>query len=197
MIPETDAPVTESVSNQADYERVAARASLMLAGVTRLNYPALYAELSGYNVTLTESPSLDTVCRDLQTVQGLRDRVAKLVEDSTRVAVLYRRTADILQKGWMVMSEAKSDGKREGESVLKASQFIMAAAEADAFLKTAQHVLFNLDAKHDTLAEQLKCYAIMAKLRDVRLMGAPVESDRQAETFTDWDKFDRKSGDTF
>ena len=172
----SDVPKVESVSTADDYARIAEAMSQRIAALPPTDYDKLYVELSQLNVKVSDDPSLQNLSNELQRIQGAKDRAAEIVNNAIQNFFVRKRITEILQKGWIRFSDAGSADKREAEAMLKLSQFIVAAAEAESFYRAALQILENLDSQHEIVSRRISCYNLALKLRDLRGYGSDLDS---------------------
>ena len=201
----SDVPKIENVSTPDDYARIAAAMSERIAALPTLDYDKLYLELSQLNVKVSDDPSLQVLSKELQRIQGAKDRVAEIVKDSVKNFLVRKRIGEVLQRGWIRFSEAGSTDKREGEAMLKLSQFTETASEAESFYRAALQILKNLDSQHEIVSRRISCYNSAIKLRDLKGYGSDVDaivstvspaqpgfadSNAYDESLSNWDKLE-------
>lgn len=195
----SEAPQLEPTNDISDFERVATRMAKKLEASRVVDYETVYAELPKLTVRLEEDPSLQQLSLEMQKVQAAKDRVAELLKHAVRNALLHKRVGEVLLKGWNRFSNEKSSDKREGEAMIKLSQFIEAEIEAESFYRTISGVMKNLDSQHEAVSRQISCLSLTLKLRDQRWYADPESSGRKRESRQDgdlesWSKPDDKSG---
>jgi len=200
-----DVPKVESVSTVDDYSRIAEAMSRRIAALPSLDYDELYVELSQLNVKVSDDPTLTGLSKELQRIQAAKDRAVEIVKDSVQNFLVRKRIAEVLQRGWLRFSEAGSVDKREGEAMLKLSQFTESAAEAESFYRAALQILKNLDSQHEIVSRRISCYNLAIKLRDLVGYGPDLDSimksvspsqpgfadsDAYDQSLTNWDKLE-------
>jgi hypothetical protein len=160
----SEAPEMEDTSAPGSFQRIVSSMSARLALLPHMAYDDLYAELSQLSVSMTPNPTLESMTNDLMRIQMSKDRICEILKDAIVNHHMHKRVSDILVKGWQKFSSEKSKDTREADAMMRMSQFLMAAGEAESFFKTACGIQANLHSQYDTISRQITCFNMMMKI---------------------------------
>jgi len=189
----------ENVSETSDFDRIAQRGVNRIDAVGDINYAALHRELQSMQGPVEFIFSPDALAQEMARVQGYKDRAVEILGKLAESHIIQKHVVEVLTKGWTRFSEQKSAEKREGEAMLKLSQFSMSAADAEYEYKHAMGIVKNLESQLESLSRQIACIQIAAKIHDPRFAydssfvdgsgtrDVPTENE---DRVTDWEKLD-------
>ena len=186
----------EQVSESSDFDRIAASWVRRIDEIGQLDYERLKTELQSMQRPLDFVFNPDSLARDMARVQGFKDRATEILSDLTENYLIFKRAVETLTKGWMRFSVEKSSEKREGEALLKLSNFSMASSDAEYYYRHALGIVKNLESQLESLSRQISCVQIAAKIHDPRFAYDSAGVDRKVDPISgegedrpmDWDK---------
>ena len=190
-------PRLEIVNAQGDFDRIATDVAQRLENSRPFEYEVMEDELKKLGVQLSEDPSLETLSYELKKIQDAKDRVGEIYKLALKNHLLYDKVTEVLLAGWKTFSEKKSTDQREGEAMLKLSQFLLAQVEAESFYKTVTQTMGNLDKQHETVSRQISCFQLQLKLRDYKgfagntlkaMTSKAIDNGTMDDGLTGWDK---------
>jgi hypothetical protein len=156
----------------------------------RLNYQAIYEELGGLSVTISQSPTLATISSEMEKIQSYKDRVSEILTRVDRCFRIKDRAVDILSDGWLKFTDEKNADKRKGDAAYRISQFQMDLAETDALLRTCNHIATNLESIHETLSRRITVMSLQLKLRDLSRLNLDVDFGKATYNKADFSDID-------
>ena len=170
----------EPIDDIADFDRICHTMSNKLVALGNNDYDVIRKELHQLSAPLSDSPNPDVLSKDLSRIQAFRDRAVEIVRVLTNIYLTHKRVVEILTHGWPKYSIEKSAEKREGEALLKFSNFIMAASDAEAIYRHALGVMKNLESQQENVSRQISCAIVSSKIG---------QRYANPHDITDWDKF--------
>jgi hypothetical protein len=160
--------VVERIEDQSDFDRVVGNMKGRLKSIGNIDYQYYKQELQQLQQPLSEIFNPESLAKDLAQVQAFKDRAVEIVAVLTENYLLHKQVIDILTKGWPRMSNEKSAEKREGEALLKMSNFIMEANAADIAYRYAMLIMRNLESQMDNVSRQITCAQAAAQINGGR-----------------------------
>jgi len=158
----------ERIEDQNDFDRIANNMSSKIKSLGEVDYDYYKRELKGLQRPLSNIFNPEDLAKDLAQVQAFKDRAVEIVGILTENYLTHKRVVDILTKGWPKLSTEKSAEKREGEALLKMSNFIMEANDADIAYRHAMGVMQNLQSQMDNVSRQITCAQAAAQINGGR-----------------------------
>jgi len=186
----------ERADNINDFDRVVSRMSDRIKELGNVDYAWYRKELKALNYTCENIFDPSALARELSTIQGYKDRAVELVHALTSNYLTLKRIAEVLTKSWPKYSIEKSAEKREGESLMKMSQFIMAANDADICYRYALSVMKNLESQMDSVSRQISCTQVAAKISfpgtafDSGINCVKDKEEEAGDGITDWEQLE-------
>ncbi len=151
----------------------------------KINYDALYKELSDLSIQSSPTPTLQVLNDELHRVQGAKDRLSEILIDVIKCYNLKNRVVDILKDSWGKFTTEKNTEGRKGDAVYRLSNFLADFAKIEALSKVCNHVLKNLDSLNDNLSRRITIWQLMLKLRDVGRGALPETDFHKPDNMTD------------
>jgi hypothetical protein len=178
----------ETANDVSDFERICGALTNRIVALGEINLDTLGEELRKLSSPLSDSPDPGILARDLSRIQAYKDRAVEIVRILTKVYLTHKRVVEILTKGWPKHSIEKSAEKREGEALLKFSNFIMAASDVESAYRHALGVMKNLESQQESVSRQISCAMVSSNIMTGRYARSDDNSNK-ADNITDWDKF--------
>lgn len=162
-----DFPKLIGESYPKDYMDMYERIIYQYTKLPKINYDAIYKELSGLTIKSCPTPTLQVINQELQRVQAAKERLSEIMTDILQAYTLKKRAVDILSESWCYFTTAKSADARKGDAVFRLSDFDMDFAKTDALLKTTSHIAKNLDNFQENLSRRITIFQLQLKLHDM------------------------------
>ena len=187
----------ENVSESSDFDRIAQGGVRRIQAMGDLDYSALRDELHSMQGPVDKFVfNPDALAREMARIQGYKDRAIEILGRITESHIVYKHVVEVLTKGWTKFSVEKSAEKREGEAMLKLSQFSMAAADVEYAYRYALGVVKNLESQLESLSRQIACLQIASRIHDPRnafdssYAGVESPASGSEDKVTNWDSLD-------
>lgn len=166
-----------------EYMRVVSRIQVQYACLPKLNYDAIYREISELSIKSSSTPTLQVLNDELHKVQAAKDRLSEILIDVIKCYNFKNRAVDILKDSWGKFTAEKNTEGRKGDATFRLSDFLMDFALIEALMKSCNHVFKNLDSLHDNLSRRITIYQLILKLRDMGRGALPdFDFDKSAVT---------------
>ena len=133
----------------------------------KLDYDAIYSEISDLSVKSCPTPSLAILNDELHRVQAAKDRLSEIFIDVIKCYNYKKRAVDILKDAWGKFTSEKNAEGRKGDATFRLSSFLADFAETEALSKSCDHILRNLDSLNDNLSRRITIWQLMTKLQDI------------------------------
>lgn len=192
----------EQVNDPNDFERIVNNMINRILSVGDIDYHAIHAELHQMQKPVQFMFNPEILAKEMARVQGFKDRAVELLGILTESNVIHKHAVETLTKGWTRFSVEKSAEKREGDAILRMSQFSSAATDAEYHYRYALGVVKNMESQLDSLSRQIACIQIASKIHDPRFAydsayggnedksRIPEASDRVGDKIMGWEELD-------
>jgi len=194
----------EQVNDASDFDRIVGKMTERILAVGDVDYRSLRAELRRMQGPVQFIFNPEALAKEMARVQGYKDRAVEILGLLTENHVVHKHVVDTLTKGWARLSTEKSAERREGDAILKMSQFSAAASDAEYNYRYALGVVKNMESQLEGLSRQIACVQIAAKIHDPRFAydssfgqgadeataGETRDPQRDGDRVTGWDRFD-------
>lgn len=157
----------------SDYIGMVDRIQWQYKMLPKLDYPAIYSEVSDLSIKACPTPTLQVLNDEIQKVQGAKDRLSEIFIDVLKCHNFKKRAVDILEDAWLKFTTEKNADSRKGDAAFRLSNFILDFASTEALLKVCMHILKNLDSLHDSLSRRITIYQLTMKLHDIGRTALP------------------------
>ena len=185
---DNEATKIEPVGDPADFEALCAKIVARIDALGQIDHEYVRGELRKLTAPLSNAVDPQELAKDLARIQAFKTRAVELVDEVTVLYMTQKRSVEILTKGWPRYSVAKSAESREGEALMKFSNFILALNEAETLYRYALGVMKNLESQQENVSRQISCAMVASNIGD-RRYGRP-------DTMEGWDKFDEDDKDS-
>ena len=150
-----------------EYIKMSERIKAQYELLPKIDYDAVYKEISELSVKSSPTPTLQVLADELHRIQAAKDRLSEIFIDVIKSYNFKNRAVDILKDSWGKFTSEKNTEGRKGDATFRLSDFMCDFAEIEALSKSCNHVLKNLDSLHDNLSRRITIWQLMLKLRDV------------------------------
>ena len=156
---------TVGVTIPAEYQDVVDRINLAYEMLPSIDYNALYSELSSLGIRPTSGYIPAEIGRQLEEVQGAKDRVAEIYILVDRHCIMKKAFVNTLKNVWYKFCTKDSNKeKREGEANYIIHNYILDYAKIEALESTCKHIWSNLESTHKILQNKISVMQITVKL---------------------------------
>ena len=156
---------TAGVTIPIEYQDVVDRINLAYEMLPSIDYNALYSELATLGVQPTSGYIPAEIGRQLDEVQGAKDRVSEIYMLVDRHCIMKKAFVNTLKNVWYKFSSKDSNKeKREGEAAYVIHNYILDYAKIEALESTCKHVWSNLESSHKILQNKISVMQITVKL---------------------------------
>ena len=172
----------EDTNEIADFDRICQTLTDKLIQLGEIDYEGYRNRLRQLSSPMSDSLDPDILANDLKRIQAFKDSAVEIVRELTKVHLTYKRVVKLLTKGWPKYSVEKSAEKREGEALLKFSNYIMAENDAESAYLHAVGIMENLESQQENVSRQIQCAQISSKIG---------QNFSRVDNMTGWDNFDK------
>jgi len=175
----------------SEYLGVVERIKHQYEALPKIDYNAIYNEISELSVKSNPSPTLQVLNDEIQRVQAAKDRLSEILISVIPIYNFKKRAVDILTDAWGKFTSEKNAESRRGDAVFRLSNFLTDFAESEGLLKACTHVLRNLDSIHDGLSRRITIIQLTIKLQDIGRGALPdFDFDKSSNGIEDFMKDD-------
>ena len=178
-------PVLMGSDYPPEYMRIVDRVKIQYDRLPKINYDAIYKEISELSICSNPTPTLQVLNDELHRVQASKDRLSEILIDVIKTYNFKNRAVDILKDAWGKFTTEKNTEGRKGDATFRLSDFMCDFAQLEALSKACNHVLKNLDSLHDNLSRRITIWQLILKLRDVGRGSLPDFDFSKNESMTD------------
>jgi hypothetical protein len=132
-----------------------------------INYEEVHSELASLTVKTQPTPTLQLISQELQKVQALKERAAEIIKNIIPVHTMKKRHVEILKEAWVHFSKEKSADKRKADATYRISEFESDYLAIDALMKTANHIIKNLDSIQEILSRRITVISLEVKISEL------------------------------
>ena len=160
-------PILMGSDYPPDYLRIVDRIRIQYDRLPKIDYDAIYKEISELSLSSSPTPTLQVLNDELHRVQSAKDRLSEILIDVIKAYNFKNRAVDILKDSWGKFTSEKNTEGRKGDATFRLSDFLSDFAQLEALSKACNHVLKNLDSLHYNLSRRITIWQLLLKLRDV------------------------------
>jgi len=142
------------------FEEVKAKCDMLLASVPSMEQSMLRNEIkeicSQVNISShTMSPA--DLASDMECIQAARDRMVEILADAHMCATIKKDVAKMMTSAAKKTSAESSSDRREGDAVIKVSEYSLSSTAADAFYKFCDIMYSGLNNKYNSVGKRIAC----------------------------------------
>jgi hypothetical protein len=150
----------------SSFEQLKTMCDSKLAALEAIDYDVKRKEVMGMSQSRTVISSPHDLSDEMAAIQGSKDRMFEIVQAAQRNQAMSKKVAEILVDAATKNSEEKSQDKRKGDASSRVASYLLAATEADSFMRFCMGALKNLDSRHDTVSRRITCMQMTINLQD-------------------------------
>jgi hypothetical protein len=150
----------------AEYNEIVKSLQFEYHCLPRLDYDAIYSELSDLAIKSSPSPTLQMINDEIQKIQSSKDRLDDIIKEVDRNYYFKKAAVDLLEKAYCKYSDEKSADKRKGDVSVKISNFVIDFAKTDSCFRVCFQILNNLNSSHESLSRRITVNQQLLKMND-------------------------------
>jgi hypothetical protein len=153
-----------------------------------IDYEKIYGELQSLTIKSRPTPTLQLISEELQKVQALKERVGEIMKTIIPSHTMKKRHVDILKDSWVLFSNERSADKRKADSIYRISEFESDFLAIDCLMKTASHIVKNLDSIQEILSRRITIVSLELKISELgRNTVTDYDFSGPSSSDVDWD----------
>jgi hypothetical protein len=150
----------EALKNKCD-------AHLRTLPIQQGDYDGLHEELKELAKAVgADAPTLQGLSDEIGRIQSAKDRASEILAMAQGSQISWKRLTDALVDGYLSISDAKSLDKRKGDAQIHLGDYTIGFCRAEALLKHAQGVAYNLSDRHESASRRITCISLQLKISD-------------------------------
>lgn len=139
----------------------------------KLRIEDIYSELAELTIKTSQTPTLQTINRELEKSQAAKDRITEIDIQITQCVMYKERVVELLTDAWNKFSDEKSADKRKGDTAFRLANFYIDLVRVESVQKACKSVLLNLCSLQDTLSRRITNIQLQLKLMDIGRTSMP------------------------
>ena len=155
---------TTGVDIPPEFKDVIDRINLTYEMLPNIDYNSIYTELSTLGIRPTTGYIPSEIGRQLEQVQGAKDRVSEIFILVDRHCVLKKACVTTLKNVWYKFCTKTNKEQREGEASYLMHNYMLDFAKIEALESTCKHIWANLESTHKILQNKISIMQITVKL---------------------------------
>lgn len=161
------------ISYPPEFMEIYRRITKHYTRLPKLKYSDVYEELSELTVRSSETPTLQTISKELEKSQGSKERVSEIEMQVSECFIFKDRAVNILRESWYKFCDEKSADKRKGDAQYRLASFELDLAKTESLSKACIGIMKNLDSLQNVLSRKITNIQLQIKLMDIGRTSLP------------------------
>ncbi len=142
------------------FEETKTKCDVMLASLSTLDYKSLKMEIRGACREVRISSNTMTpndLSKDMELIQAGRDRIIEIIADAQENSMVRKDVAKLMTAAAKKNSSESSSDRRDGDAVIKVTEYILGHTEAESFYKYCEIMYAGLTNKYNAVGKRIAC----------------------------------------